>query len=587
MKWRSADLRKHRRLLFITMLFITLSGFFLYATYVAAATRTWDGGGSTNNWSDCDNWSSDTCPGAGDIALFDDTSTKDAVVDSGFSGSVLGIDINSGYTGTVTQERNLTLDSSGYNQADGIWKQRTYIFDINDGSFTQSDGTFETGIGTSFIQRNFTLSGGTYTASSTSVIDFDGTNNENEDDTTITCTGELGTLIDFSKNRGTQHTVTLSSGCSATTTTTVNTHGVITNNGTLHLDTPFYVDNGNYVNNGTTTVASGFVGTFERNFTQNGIMDLSDATSLTFFGDGSDNSDNTTLTCTGALGAPINIDKNRRFQSFRLSSACVATTTGTVSTQSPITIDGTLTLAGNFAVTGTGGSLTINGQISTEGHDLTANSGISLGANDTLRLHGDETITSPSIGEDALIEYYGSGTYSSLSAGTNYENLLFSGSGTYNISSSLTVEDDFRSTNNSTFNQTSGTVTLDGTSDQTVTGTSTFANLTATAASPRAIVFGANETTTITNALTLTGNSFDTQLAIRSNAPGTQFNIDPQGTRTVSALHVTDSNNVNVSEITCDTECLSGGNNSNWSIPALRDKYRLEGGVRFNGGARF
>jgi len=149
------------------------------------------------------------------------------------------------------------------------------------------------------------------------------------------------------------------------------------------------------------------------------------------------------------------------------------------------------------------------------------------------------------------------------------------------------VEDDLLSSNGSTLNQTTGTLTLDGTSDQTITGTSTFANLTANAATPRTITFGAGQTTTITGTTTLTGTDFDNYLAIVSNIPGTQFKIDPQGGRIVSALRVMDSNNINVSEIICDDNCLNSGNNTNWDIPRLREKYRLQGGVRFNGGIRF
>lgn len=567
------------------ILIIGISSIFILPRLATGATYTWDGGGTTNDWSDCDNWSSNICPTASDLARFDSTSTKNAVVDSSFAGSVLGVDINSGYTGIITQERNLTISSSGYNQAAGTWRQHTYIFDINNGGFVLSNGTFETGVGTSRIQRNFTISGGTYTASSSSAVDFDGDGTDSSDDTTITCTGDLGTLIDFSKLRGTNQTVTLTSGCAATTTSSVTTEGVITNNGTLHLDTSFYVDNGNFINNGTLTATTGLTATFERNVTLNGSYDLSPATSLLFFGDSTDNGDNGTLTCSGDLGVPINIDKNRTFQSFTLSTNCNATTTGSVSTVSPITINGDLALAGNFV--NTSGAVTINGSISTEGFNLTATGGITLGANDTLRVHGDETITTPSIGENSLIEYYGSGAYSSLIVGTNYENLSFTGGGTYTISSSLTVEDDFISSNDSVFNQTSGTLTLDGTGDQSITGTSTFNNLTATAISPRTISFGANQTSTINGTLTLTGSDFNNFLRLQSSVEGSQFNIDPQGSRTLSALRVQDSNNTNLTEISCETDCLDSGNNTNWNIPARRDTYRLQGDVRLQGGVRF
>ena len=130
MSWSSPAIRlvrEHQKISYsVVLILVLIVSYTFYVTYVAAATRTWDGGGVTNNWSDCDNWSSDTCPGSSDLAQFDGTSTKDATVDGSFSGSVDGVDINSGYTGTITQARDLTIFDQNYNQADGTWDQVTY-----------------------------------------------------------------------------------------------------------------------------------------------------------------------------------------------------------------------------------------------------------------------------------------------------------------------------------------------------------------------------------------------------------------------------------------------------------------------------
>ena len=62
---------------------------------------TWDGGGGADTkWNTATNWSGDATPGTGDIATFDGTSTNNATINVNID--VAGIDINSGYTGTIT-----------------------------------------------------------------------------------------------------------------------------------------------------------------------------------------------------------------------------------------------------------------------------------------------------------------------------------------------------------------------------------------------------------------------------------------------------------------------------------------------------
>src|SRR5882724_1154250 len=92
-------LLKTRSWLVVIAVAISLSGALYFSRVVSANNITWDGGGATNNWSEAANWSGDTIPGAGDVAIFDGTSTKDATIDAAFAGSVAGIQINSGYTG--------------------------------------------------------------------------------------------------------------------------------------------------------------------------------------------------------------------------------------------------------------------------------------------------------------------------------------------------------------------------------------------------------------------------------------------------------------------------------------------------------
>ncbi len=66
-----------RFLAFGTSTVLSLSSLFVFAPVAHAATITWDGGGSTNNFSEGANWSGDVVPGTNDVVVFNNT------VDSG------------------------------------------------------------------------------------------------------------------------------------------------------------------------------------------------------------------------------------------------------------------------------------------------------------------------------------------------------------------------------------------------------------------------------------------------------------------------------------------------------------------------
>ncbi len=129
---------------------------------------------------------------------------------------------------------------------------------------------------------------------------------------------------------------------------------------------------------------------------------------------------------------------------------------------------------------------------------------------------------------------------------------------------SLTVGGNW--SNSATFTPRSGTVTLNGT-NQSITGNTTFYNLTKTVATARTLTFAASSTTTISNTLTLQG-TVGQRLSLRSSVPTTQANIDPQGTRVLSSLDVQDSNNTNVTLASCVDDCFDAGRNTNWFLSA-------------------
>ncbi|HUS83960.1 MAG TPA: hypothetical protein VMX56_02360, partial [Anaerolineales bacterium] len=90
------------RLLGVALALISILGYLgLGVPLASAAIITWDGGGTTNNWSEAANWSLDVVPGSADTATFDGTSIKPATIDASIN--VGGINISAGYTGTITQ----------------------------------------------------------------------------------------------------------------------------------------------------------------------------------------------------------------------------------------------------------------------------------------------------------------------------------------------------------------------------------------------------------------------------------------------------------------------------------------------------
>ncbi|MDD5040787.1 MAG: hypothetical protein PHX87_06320 [Candidatus Peribacteraceae bacterium] len=104
-----------------------------------------------------------------------------------------------------------------------------------------------------------------------------------------------------------------------------------------------------------------------------------------------------------------------------------------------------------------------------------------------------------------------------------------------------------------------------------MSGSTTFYNLTKTVAAADTLTFEAGTTQTVSNTLTLNGAASNL-LSLRSTQNGSQWNIDPQATRTVSYLDVKDSNNTNGTLLACSTGCQTSENNTNWgtgTAPAL------------------
>jgi filamentous hemagglutinin family protein len=131
----------------------------------------WDGGGVTNNWSEALNWDTNVAPGSKDTVTFNDISAKDSVVDSRFGGTIANLNIASGYLGTITLARSLTVNGN-FSQAGGTFNAANQILDLN-GTFNLSGGIFIASSSTASISGNFTHSGGNFIPNLGTVI-FDG-----------------------------------------------------------------------------------------------------------------------------------------------------------------------------------------------------------------------------------------------------------------------------------------------------------------------------------------------------------------------------------------------------------------------------
>jgi Concanavalin A-like lectin/glucanases superfamily len=139
-----------------------------------ARTCTWSRAGSAGTFVTAANW---TCssgsgpPASADDAIFDGTSSQNCTI--GASISVTSLQINSGYTGTVTQGSGITIMTAG-----ALSKAGTGTFTGDSGAtssitvggnFALSAGTFTSTAGRLEVAGTFSQTGGTFAPSSGTV----------------------------------------------------------------------------------------------------------------------------------------------------------------------------------------------------------------------------------------------------------------------------------------------------------------------------------------------------------------------------------------------------------------------------------
>ncbi len=285
---------------------------------------------------------------------------------------------------------------------------------------------------------------------------------------------------------------------------------------------------------------------------------------------------------------------SRLIISFASSTNSTVSQTATFS--SPFTINKTGSGQVQLSSAFTSSSATcgvVTGTFDLNGNNFTCGSTFSGASGATLALWGSEaTVTTPSLVSGSTVIYKGDGgattTFSafknwpyynltinttdsgdiidgsSLSTTTVLGNLSLT-SGTFKTPTTLTA---LGNVSGAAGTITSGTVLLAGINQQ-ITGTTTFYNLTKNATTTDTLTFSAGSLISITGAMNLQGASGNL-LSLRSTASGTQWQLNPSGSRTVGYLDVKDSQNINFNPIVTRTfNITNSGNNLGWAFDYL------------------
>ena len=256
--------------------------------------------------------------------------------------------------------------------------------------------------------------------------------------------------------------------------------------------------------------------------------------------------------------------------------------------------NGSAKLISTFASSGSGTTCSVNsGTFDINGNNFACGSAFTVASGSTLTLMGSEaTVTTPSLASGSTVLYKGNGnsiadtvtqfknwSYSNLSINTIDAGDTIDGSGV----ASLTIPGNFSLLSGNfipptTYNVagnvlgaggtvSSGTVVLNGTNQQ-ILGTSTFFNLTKNVASADTLTFGASSLVTVNGTMNLQGAAGQ-PLSLRSSQAGTQWLLNPVGSRTISYLDVKDSDNIGITILTKGFAITDSGNNTGWAFSYL------------------
>ena len=349
----------------------------------------WDNNGGTGDglWSSAINWDTDTVPTNADIVTLNGSCTDSSTVDAGFAGTIGQLIIDSGYTGTLTLERSLTVtDANGGN---GNVTLNDGVFDLNGNDFTMT-GTFSNSavlqlIGDEILSGfvNDTTSGLVRYRDAGGWAQYNGlAAGYNYYD--IEFNGDSDQMWLLASDLNISHSLAIADANSY----------LVTNGNNLTMTGATFSNNGWLLVNGTET------------FT--GFTNDSDSGWIIYQGSGTFNG-----LCAG-------------YDYYNLGLG------GT----SVYFLESDLDVNNYVHINNANALLDLNGH----GFELT---GASLTNTGTLRLRGDEVLTDfVNDTTGGTIEYNGSGSYTSLVAGNSYYNLVFNGTGTWQFDAALNVNND-------------------------------------------------------------------------------------------------------------------------------------------------
>lgn len=389
----------------------------LRAPFAHAAVVTWDGGGADTNWNTCANWTLDTCPGSSDIATFDGTSTKNVTINTGIT--VGGIDINTGYTGIITQMNTFTVNLG----TTGAWTQDAGTFTGGDsaidlGSFTLAGGTFQSTSGTMSVNEGWThTAGGTFTHRS-GAVRFTGNSSAFD-----VATSETFYNVTIDKSHG--QTLTIATGDTMIPTGQMTYLNGLLSGGTVEKSGPYVTSVGPGFDGGTTLLK--FTGSDTHVFNLGGATDKFDA-------------DIEIAKSGGSLTMYSDLIMDASGQDLTITSGTFTTYNGTTNYA--------LTIAGNLTVNG--GTISLNASTVDLNGNVTIGGGTLDAGSASISLAGNIAFNSGTMTQGTSTVTMDTGSQQ-MTGNVNFYNFTKTGTGTLTLDNTATVT-------------VTGTLTLQGTS---------------------------------------------------------------------------------------------------------------------------
>ncbi|MEI6462307.1 MAG: hypothetical protein WCO33_01400 [bacterium] len=269
----------------------------------------------------------------------------------------------------------------------------------------------------------------------------------------------------------------------------------------------------------------------------------------------------------------------------------------------------------NLTFNGSGGAWTLSNIPTTVNSNLTITAGTLTAPSTTLTIGGSYSNSGTFANNAGSILMNSTSAGKTLSGtmtgGSSFNNITFDGvNGAWSFGSSSLTVNNFTITNGSvtapsnnltiaknfsnlgTYSHNNGNVVLNGTG-QSITGNTTFFNLSKTVTSPDTLTYEGHVTNTITVSGTWTMKGTNGNLlTLYSSSSPTQWRINPTGARDIAYLSVKDSNNINATGITVvGYNITDEGNNINWkfnhipilnSITNIAEATDASGQVSFN-----